>query len=256
MCAKYAKKKKRKNTGLKIAIVVVLILLILMLLLMWGLFRTENNALTEETATAETFSAESATQTQIAATAPTEYYLGKGLVLRDVDKYAGIYMEDGTDEIVSNVLMLIVRNDGEQDIQYAEITVPTSNGDAHFSLSTLPVGESIVLLEENRMAWSADEDYSNIHAENIALFSESVTLCEDQLELQALDGVINVTNTSGEDITEDIVIYYKNAASDLLYGGITYRIRLEGGLKADEIRQIMANHFTQIGSRIMFVTIG
>lgn len=106
------------------------------------------------------------------------------------------------------------------------------------------------------MLWSANEDYSNVNAEKIAVFSEPVTLCEDQLKFQVLDGVINITNISAEDITSDIVIYYKNAAADLLYGGITYRIRLEGGLKAGEIRQITASHFTQSGSRIMFVTIG
>jgi hypothetical protein len=52
------------------------------------------------------------------------------------------------------------------------------------------------------------------------------------------------------------VIYYKNSASDLYYGGITYRIRIEGGLAAGEIRQAMGNHLSESGSAVMFVTIG
>ena len=88
------------------------------------------------------------------------------------------------------------------------------------------------------------------------MFSEPLSLQEDKLQLQVLDGALNVVNISGADIEGDIVIYYKNAASDLLYGGITYRVRIEGGMKADEIKQIMASHFSDSGSRIMFVTVG
>lgn len=262
MCAKYVKKKTRRKNGVIVTIILLVILLILMLLLAWGLHnsgKTPSNDPSAVTILPESILTESEVQTTMPAkverTEQLEYTLGEGLTLLEVGKYVGIYMEDGTDEIVSDVLMLIVRNDGERDIQYAEFTVPTSKGDAKFSLSTLPVGERIVLLEQNRMPWSADEDYSNVNAENIAVFSEPATLCEDRLKFQTLDGVINITNISGEDITGDIVIYYKNAAVDLLYGGITYRLRLEGGLKADEIRQIMASHFTQSGSRIMFATI-
>ena len=271
MSAKYLKKRKRKKIGLIISIVLLTVLLIFMLLLAWGLHNTADipsdvsPAVTDvletipnetEMETAEP-SRDDATEQpmQTEQDEDAKYYLGKGLTLLDVGKYTGVYMEDGTDEVVSNVLMLIVSNEGEQDIQFAEFTIPTSNGDAKFSLSTLPAGEKIVLLEQNRMAWSANEDYSDVNAANIAVFSEPVSLCEDQLKIQALDGVMNITNISGSDITGNITIYYKNAATDLLYGGITYRIRLEGGLKADEIQQIMASHFTQSGSRIMFVTI-
>ena len=269
MSAKYLKKRKRNRTGLIISIVLLTGLLIFMILLAWGLHNTADISSNEAPTVIdvpETIANEVEIQTdepirenETEDTEQTEamkHDLGKGLTVLDVGKYTGVYMEDGTDEVVSDVLMLIVSNNGEQDIQFAEFTIPTSNGDAKFNLSTLPIGERIVLLEQNRMTWSANEDYSNVNAVNIAVFSETISLCEDQLKIQALDGVMNVTNISGSDISGDITIYYKNAATDLLYGGITYRIRIEGGLKADEIQQIMASHFTQSGSRIMFATIG
>ncbi|MBO4938921.1 MAG: hypothetical protein IJX67_09805 [Oscillospiraceae bacterium] len=209
----------------------------------------------ENTSSSPESSEQASVPAQIDEVTQQEYALGKGLTLVEIGKYTGVYMEDGTDEIVSNVLMLIVRNDGDQDIQYAEVTLPLSTGEAKFNLSTLPMGESMVLLEQNRMEWSADNDYSDVTAQNIALFSEPMSLQEDNLTIQALDGVINISNISGADITGDIVIYYKNASADLLYGGITYRVRLEGGLKTDEIRQITASHFSENGSRIMFVTV-
>jgi len=40
-----------------------------------------------------------------------------------------------------------------------------------------------------------------------------------------------------------------------MYGGITYRITIQGGLKAGQVRQIMTRHFITDVSRIMFVTI-
>ena len=181
--------------------------------------------------------------------------LGYGLEITDVGKYAGIYMEDGTDDFVTDVLMIVVTNTGEENIQYAEITMTTAAGDAFFTLSTLPAGESVVLLEKNRMVWS-DEDYEFATMENTVLFTEELSLQEDKLQIQILDGAINVTNISGEAITGDIVIYYKNAAADLYYGGVTYRVRIEGGMAADEIKQIMASHFSTSGSKIMFVTVG
>ena len=105
------------------------------------------------------------------------------------------------------------------------------------------------------MLWNAAEAYDQVTSENVAFFSEEPTLQEEKLKFQIMDGAINVTNISGEDIGGNIVVYYKNAAQNLYYGGITYRITIEGGLKADEIRQVMTNHASDTGSEIMFVTI-
>lgn len=181
--------------------------------------------------------------------------LGTGMCITHVGKYTGLYMEDGSDEIVSGVMMIAVTNEGENDIQYAEISLPVGDRTAYFTLSTLPAGATVILLEQNRLAYEPGI-YNTAIAENVVVFSEPLDLCEDRLKIQILDGAINVSNISGGDIPEDIVIYYKNSAEDVYYGGITYRIRLEGGLKAGEIKQIMASHFFESGSSIMFITYG
>lgn len=183
--------------------------------------------------------------------------LGYELYMTDIGKYTGIYMEDGTDELVSGVLMLVVKNNGEKDIQYAEITIPLGEDTARFTMSTLPVGESVVLLERNRMLYEKEVDYSAIipKIEHLAYFQGSMNKQEDKLEISIVDGAINVKNISGENISGNITVYYKNAAQDIYYGGITYRITVEGGLKADELRQVMTKHASDTGSKIMFVTI-
>lgn len=179
----------------------------------------------------------------------------KSLVITDIGSYSGIYMEDGSDAVLSRILMVVVKNTGSRTVQYAEVELTDGEKTACFSLSTLPPGESAVLLEKNRMPYAEGKELTEAKVKNVAMFPTEPTLCEDQLKIQGLDGVLNVTNISGKDIAGDVVIYYKNASSDMLYGGITYRITITGGIKADEVKQIVASHFSAKGSRIMWVTV-
>lgn len=190
-------------------------------------------------------------------TAPSlETVLGHDVEILDIGTYTGLFMEDGTDELVSGVLMMKIVNNGEKAIQYAEITMNYGGQTARFSVSTLLPGATMILLEQNRLAYSADAGYSDLKMQNVAVFGEELSLCEDKLQIQILDGAINVTNVSGEDIPGEVRIYYKNYADDIYYGGITYVVRIQEGIKADQIKQIMASHFSAKGSVIMFVTCG
>ena len=266
MSAKKNKKISGKRTVLWTILIIEIVVLLAALLVWWAFAYdggSEDPTVPTDAVTPETPET-SATVPQVTVPEPTieevvnieGTSIGNDLIVRNIGSYTGAFVEDGSNEIVSGVLMLVVANIGDDDIQYAEITLPTDAGDAKFTLSTLPAGESVVLLEQNRMPHTGDEDASRAVSDNVAFFSEPLSLREEQLKLQILDGAINVSNISGADIEGDIVIYYKNAATDLYYGGITYRVRIEGGMKADEIKQIMASHFSESGSKIMFVTVG
>ena len=183
--------------------------------------------------------------------------LGNGLEILDVGGYTGAYVEDGTDEIVSGILMLKVINNGTSTVEYASITMEVNGKTAEFAVSTLKPGATVVLLEKNRMVYDKNANYldGELACENLSVFREPLNLYEDKIAVQVLDGAINVTNISQEDIPGRISIYYKNAAAGVYYGGITYRVTLENGLKAGEIRQMTAKHFSDTGSEIMFLTI-
>lgn len=191
---------------------------------------------------------------QIQVDPEAEFDLGRGLKITDVGSYTGVYMEDGSDEIVSRILMAVVTNTSDRDLEYAEITLTGGETEAKFTVSTLPAGASAVLLEKTRMEFPGEGVFDSAAAENVSFFDTPMSLHEDVLKLQGLDGALNITNISGRDITGDIVIYYKNSSADMYYGGITYRVRLEGGLKAGEIRQIMTDHYSASGSTVLFVT--
>ena len=257
---KFAAKKKKTNKLLVSVLVLTVILLTALVgLLLLGLSDGEQDVAAAEKNASSAATSQTAGEENVGAAPVMEnsVNLGYGIYVTDIGSYTGMYMEDGTDEILSGILMLVVKNGGDQDIQYAKITMPIGEETASFTLTTLPVGESVVLLESSRMLHQDDVDYDAIlpKVENIAYFQEPVSAQEDKLKIGIVDGAVNVTNISGGDIPGNIVVYYKNAAADLYYGGITYRVTIEGGLKADEIRQVMTNHASDTGSKIMFVTI-
>ena len=187
---------------------------------------------------------------------PNGIDLGNGLIITKVAGYTGAYVEDGSDEQVSNVLMIEVFNYGVDPIQYAEISLAVGDKTAEFTMTTLPVGEKMIVLEKNRMAFDQSLEPGQAEARNVARFQVPMSLCSDKIQIQELNGALNISNISGQDIQGDIFIYYKNVSDDMLLGGITYRARIAEGMEKNGVRQILANHFTTGDSRIVFVTCG
>lgn len=182
--------------------------------------------------------------------------VGSGLTIVDIGPYTGMYMEDGSNEIVSGVLMCIVTNEGDRAVEYAQLQLHDGERDIPFTLTALLPGRSVVLPAQDKTAYDKKASYTATVAESVAFFANEPSLQADRLQIQGLEGGMNITNISKEDITGDVVIYYKNVAADgLLYGGITYRTRISGGIKAGELKQGMTQHFSVKGSEVLFVTV-
>jgi hypothetical protein len=185
----------------------------------------------------------------------TEDSLPDGLRIVYMTSYAGIYMEDGSDEVVSDVMMLVLENTADKDLQLARIRIEYSDFTAEFEVTNLPAGEKVVALEKNRHPKPAEE-YRAIMAKNIQFFPKKMSLQEERIRVTGVNGSLEVENISGEDITGDIWIYYKHSASDLLYGGITYRVSVKGGLAAGEKIRVIAGHYMVDSCRILQVDCG
>lgn len=237
-------KNKKKNTGLLWILLAAAVVLLTVLLL--------NLPADTQTPEAEA-PAQSASPEE---TQPEPLFLLKDtLRVDEIGEYTGIYVEDGSDEPVTGLLMMLVTNISGEPVQYAEIDLDLGEETARFSVSVLPAGGTAVLIEQNRMEYSTDVDYGAAAAEctSLAGFDRTLSLQEDKLLIQLLDGGVNIKNISGNDIAETIVLYYKNISNGVYHGGIAYRVRLEGGLKAEELRQIMVDHIQQPGTELMFV---
>ena len=159
--------------------------------------------------------------------------LGEGIELQALSGYQGPYVEDGTDDIVSDVLAITVRNDGDKTVQYAHIILMQGETAYEFDVTTLPVGASAQLLELSRQPMPDNTDGMTAQVTACAVFDTEPTMCEDVFQIETQDTAITITNNSGSDITGQIYVYYKIAYGDLYMGGITYRVGT-AGLKAGE----------------------
>ena len=179
--------------------------------------------------------------------------LGEGIELQALSGYQGPYVEDGTDDIVSDVLAITVRNDGDKTVQYAHIILTQGETAYEFDVTTLPVGASAQLLELSRQPMPDSTDGMTAQVTACAVFDTEPTMCEDVSQIETQDTAITITNNSGSDITSQIYVYYKIAYGDLYMGGITYRVGA-AGLKAGESTTCYAGHFSTDYSKLMFVT--
>ncbi len=178
--------------------------------------------------------------------------LGQGLRITDIGAYTGAYVEDGTNDVVSDVLMVILENTSEKALQYAQVTLQFGQETARFDLTNLPAGQKAVLLEQERMAFSSQEPDGWL-LEN-PVFLEEFPMYEDVFQIIAEENVLTLRNISDTPVSGDVYVYYKNWSQGLYYGGITFRAKIEGGLEPQEQKQVMASHFNPAASAILMVT--
>lgn len=110
--------------------------------------------------------------------------LSDDLAIQYISGYAGVYMEDGTNEVVSDVLMIVLENTSSQDLQLARVSIEYSNFTAEFEVTNLPAGEKVVALEKNRHPVPS-EAYRSIETRNVVFFPEAMSLQEDRIKLRA-----------------------------------------------------------------------
>lgn len=246
MKGKYSKKKERKNP-LMIVLLLVLLAAAVGAAIWWMMQEEQPAPDSGASKPSETIGNTAASEPEketlkLDAIETVSINLGHGLILEDVASYTGAYMEDGSNEIVSGVMMILVTNTAEDDLQHAKIAVSDGAEIYDFDVSDLPAGASAVLLEKNRKSMPA-ETPTSATAENVVFFAEPMSAKADLFAISGMEGALNIRNISDTDITGDIYIHYKYRSQDVYYGGIAFRAKVEGGLKSGEIRQIMTGHF-------------
>ena len=87
----------------------------------------------------------------------------------------------------------------------------------------------------------------------MAYFRQEPSVYSDILQFSSADEILNVKNISEREITDSIVVYYKDYKDNSFTSGKTYRITFKGGLASGEIKQQPAKNFKPGESIIMFV---
>ena len=100
------------------------------------------------------------------------------------------------------------------------------------------------------------QEYEMIDVQSVLFFETPMSMMEDTLQIVGGKGYLDVTNISNKATPENVYIYYKNSAVDLLYGGITYRARIEQPIKPGETVRVMTKHYHSESCRLIMVTCG
>lgn len=189
---------------------------------------------------------------------PVDYVcdLGAGIMIRSVDSYTGAFLEDGSDREVENVWQLTVENVSEKNIQLLTITAQGKTETARFQITTLEAGSTVTVLESAALPCPENAEETAYKIEDLAYLEDELSIFPEQFTVSAKDGWIQVENIGEEDITEDIYVYYKNFEDGVFRGGITYRVRFEGGIPAGESREEQTQHYSPEKSRILYLTYG
>ena len=163
--------------------------------------------------------------------------------------YIGSYVEDGTDEFVENVAMIVLENQGEHYIQLANVTI---NDQYTFEVTTLFPGEKVLVLEKNRCPYEEGTSMRTAEISDVATFQEIPTMCEDILKVDVQENVLTISNIGGKEFKGG-KLFYKNRLDDQYLGGITYFVTLPQ-LEEGYAVQLASSHFEEGRSELLFVT--
>ena len=177
-----------------------------------------------------------------------------GLVtVEKVGRYAGIFVEDGSDEIVSDVFAITVVNNSDKMLQYAQVVITCGGEEYTFDMSTIPAGARAQVLEKEKKTVPKDLSGAQTVLTTVTEFQEAPSTYPEVFELTPFEYSVNIKNISKSDISGDVYVYYKTKVGDLYMGGITYRAKVSD-LASGEEKSAYAGHFYENDSEILFVT--
>lgn len=175
------------------------------------------------------------------------------LSVEAIGSYSGSFLEDGSDEPVSNVAAMLITNNSDEMLQIAEIDFQVNDSEtAHFKVTNLPAKTSTLVLEENKRDYREEDSY--VYGKTASGYMDEPTLEEDKFEIITEKGKITLKNKT-EESYEKVYVYYKYVQLGGAYlGGITYRTPFENVAAGAEVESV-ASHFNPDSSKIMAVQI-
>lgn len=180
-------------------------------------------------------------------------YMLDGIAISPVFSFTGEYVEDGSGDSVKEIAAVRIKNTSDKSIEYMKIIADCSDEKYTFTVMALPVGETVTVFESEKKKFVHNEKIVSASFEHIAYFSSEPTIYPDTFAIYPVDKIITVTNISGVDISGDVYICYKSFDENGFYGGITYRVKIEG-IEAGDTIQVPAPHFLLKNSKVVFVS--
>ena len=179
--------------------------------------------------------------------------LGEGLAITRAGSYTGRFVEDGRNLPTENVLAVLVTNRSDRFVEYAQIVASSGTGTAVFQLTSLPAGQSVLVMEKNNRCYEDGMTFNRTLLQRVTKPDREFSLYPEVFGIKAADGVVNLINRTETAYPGKIAVYFKNAQDGIYIGGITYSRTLENGIPAGGIAQFMADNYTVAGSELVFI---
>lgn len=174
------------------------------------------------------------------------------LVLESVGQYTGPNIEDGQDTPSSNAASVVVRNDSDQTLQYADLILEVNGQNVEFKLTTLPPGARMQAIALDGQAYQSDATYTYVSCDTA--YQSELSKQEDRFTVAGEDGTLTLTNLTDETY-ETVWVYYKYKQGSLYLGGITYRCTFQDVGPGETVTQ-PTGHYDPASSEIMMVQTG
>ncbi len=168
------------------------------------------------------------------------------LEVRTMAIYDGPFYEDGSGTEVADVAALIVYNDSDRLIPYANILLDTENGTLVFLGYMLPP-RSATLIPEASARQYAPGDIYNIygwHTEEQEGIRSAISITEQD------DITLQIENCSGKDLN-DLTVYFKKYLNSTYIGGKPYEFKVPL-LPADESITVSPRYYVSGYSRVVY----
>lgn len=182
-----------------------------------------------------------------------ETKLRNGLEIIRGGSYTGAFVEDGSNAPCSDVLALVVTNTSNRFLEWAELALSVGEETAYFRISSLPAGQSLLVMERSAMTYDPAAAYGQTVLLNSTEGEKDFSLHTERFSITAADHVVNLQNLSPEEISGNIAIFYKNVVDGLYLGGITYTKTLTSGVAGGGIAQFICENYTVAGSELVFI---
>ena len=175
---------------------------------------------------------------------------GTQLVIRDIRPYNGLFLEDGSDQTVSNISVMILENRGV-GLEYAAITLVQGDRQLTFKATAIPGGTQAVVQEASAAEYRKG-GYTQCGVE-IALL-DHFEKSESYIRVEENESGSLVVSNLTDEVIPCVRVFYKFVleAGEIYVGGITYTAKILD-LKPGEPQTVAPSHYAAGYSEIMMV---
>lgn len=140
-------------------------------------------------------------------------------------QYSGIN-PDAENAECEDVAAIQMKNNSEQYLESAEVSVELSDGTAYsFVVQDIPAGKSVIVFESGNTSYDGKTGVAFIEAKTV--YSSEAGVKEDEVKVTSDDNGVQISNISGDAIGT-MKVKYHCVMDDMYFGGISSETEVDG----------------------------